>query len=88
MIKLPGKSKWLVVAAIFALCVAPTFISYQSYMFKQDDADYLYRAIAVSRAFWSGNVHGIGVAMISIRPPVMTLMGLPWGLVANLAGCR
>lgn len=79
MIKLPGKSKWLVVAAIFALCVAPTFISYQSYMFKQDDADYLYRAIAVSRAFWSGNVHGIGVAMISIRPPVMTLMGLPWG---------
>lgn len=79
MIKLPGKSKWLVVAAIFALCVAPTFISYQSYVFQQDDADYLYRAIAVSRAFWSGNVHGIGVAMISIRPPVMTLMGLPWG---------
>ncbi len=79
MIKLPGKSKWLVVAAIFALCVAPTFISYQPYRFNADDSDYLYRSIAVSRAFWSGNVHGIGVAMISIRPPVMTLMGLPWG---------
>src|SRR5208283_5021071 len=41
--------------------------------------DYMERAVAVNRAFWSWNVHGIGAAMISIRPPTMTFMGLPWG---------
>ena len=78
-----GSSKWLVVAALFAFCVAPTFISYQPYIFKWDDSDYLVRSIAVSRAFWSGNIHGLGAAMVSIRPPAMTLLGLPWGPLAS-----
>ena len=78
-----GKSKWLAVATIFALCVAPTFISYQPYLFRWDDSEYLQRSIAVSRAFWSWNVHGIGAAMVSMRPPAMTLLGLPWGPLAS-----
>ena len=83
MIKLLGKSKWLVAGALFAFCVAPTFVSYQPYLFRWDDSDYLRRSIAVSRAFWSGNVHGLGAAMVSIRPPAMTLLGLPWGPLAS-----
>ena len=83
MLDILGKSKGLVAAALFAFCVAPTFISYQPYWFSWDDSDYLQRSIAVSRAFWSGNVHGIGVAMVSFRPPAMTLLGLPWGPLAS-----
>ena len=83
MLDILGKSKWLVVAAVFAFCVAPTFISYQPYVFRWDDSDYLLRSIAVSRAFWSGNVHGLGAAMVSIHPPVMTLLGVPWGPLAS-----
>ena len=86
MIGILTKLKWPMVAVVFALCVAPTFISYQPYVFRWDDSDYLYRSMAVSRAFWSGNVHGIGVAMISIRPPAMTLLGLPWGPLASWDG--
>jgi hypothetical protein len=70
--------KWLGMAAIFALCVGPTFISYQPYLFEWDDSDYLRQSIAVSRAFWSLDRHGLG-AMVTIRPPAMTLLGLPWG---------
>ncbi len=68
-----------VVAVVFAFCVVPTFISYKPYVFRWDDAEYLQRSIDVSRAFWSGNVHGLGAAMVSKRPPAMTLLGLPWG---------
>jgi len=75
-------SKWLIVAAIFALCVAPTYISYQPYLFRWDDAEYLQQSVAVSRAFWSGNIHGLG-AMVTIRPPVMTWLGLPWGSITS-----
>jgi len=78
-----GKSKWFAVATIFAICIAPTFISYQPYLFRWDDSEYLQRSITVSRAFWSWNVHGMGVGMVSKRPPVMTLMGLPWGPLAS-----
>ena len=74
-----SKSMWLVVAVIFACCVAPTFISYQPYLFRWDDSEYLQRAIAVSRAFWSGDRHGMVASMVSIRPPAMTMLGLPWG---------
>ena len=77
-----GKSRWFVLAALFAFCVAPTFISYQPYVFAWDDSDYLLRSIAVSRAFWSGNPNGLG-AMVSIRPPAMTFLGLPWGPLAS-----
>jgi hypothetical protein len=74
-----GKSKWLVVAALFAVCVAPTFISYQPYLFTWDDGEYLIRSTRVSLAFWSGNAQGLVAAMVSGRPPAMTLLGLPWG---------
>ena len=83
MLEILGKSRWLLVAALFAFCVAPTFISYQPYLFAWDDADYLARAIALSRAFWSGNRHGLIGAMVSHHPPAMTLLGLPWGPSAS-----
>jgi hypothetical protein len=72
------KLKLLVATAIFGVSVAPTFISYRPYLFRWDDAEYLRRSIAVSRAFWSGNVHGHW-EMASDRPPAMTLLGIPWG---------
>jgi len=72
--------KLLLSTVVFALCTAPTIISYQSYKFEWDDSDYLWRAISVSRSFWSGNRHELGIAMLGTpRPPVMTLLGLPWG---------
>ena len=74
-----GKSKWWVAAALFGVCVAPTFISYQPWVFSWDDSDYLQRSIAVSRGFWSGNAHAVVAGMAGLRPPVMTLLGLPWG---------
>ena len=77
--KIPAKV-WLA-AAFFALCVAPTFISYQSYLFRWDDAEYLERAIHVSEGFWSRNKNEIHEGMVGIHPPVMTLLGLPWGPV-------
>jgi hypothetical protein len=75
--------KWLVAAALFALCVAPTFISYKPYIFTWDDAGYLQQSIEASRAFWSGNVHGLGAAIVGIHPPAMALLGLPWGPLAS-----
>jgi len=78
-----GKAKWLVVAVLFGLCVAPTFISYRPWVFTWDDSDYLSRSIEVSRAFYSWSVHQLGVAMVSMRPPAMTFLGLPWGPLAS-----
>jgi len=49
-----GKAKWLVVAVLFGLCVAPTFISYRPWVFTWDDSDYLSRSIEVSRVFIPG----------------------------------
>jgi len=79
---------WITGAVSFVLCIAPTFISYRPYEFSWDDSDYLLRAIRVSRAFWSGNVHGLGSAMVSGHAPIMTLFGLPWGTLTskNAAG--
>lgn len=79
--KFAGRSRatWLVAAVSFALCIAPTFISYKPYEFSWDDSDYLSRAIAANRAFWSGDVHGLGAAMVSWHTPAMTFLGLPWG---------
>jgi hypothetical protein len=68
-----------VVATLFALCVAPTFISYKPYIFTWDDAEYLNESIEASRAFWSGDIHGLRSAIVSVHPPAMTLLGLPWG---------
>jgi hypothetical protein len=78
-----GKSQSLAVAALFAFCVGPTFISYQRYLFSWDDSEYLLRSIEVSRAIWTGDVHRLGAAMVSIRPPAMTLLGIPWGRMAS-----
>lgn len=64
---------------MFAVCIAPTFISYQPYLFRWDEADYLTRAIVVSRAFWHGDMHRLLAGMVSIRPPAMTVLGIPWG---------
>jgi hypothetical protein len=72
---------WTLPASIvvFALCIAPTFVSYTPYSFRWDDSDYLWRSVAVSKAFWSGNAHEMRSAMVSMHPPIMTLLGLPWG---------
>jgi hypothetical protein len=83
MLGVLDRYKWLLVGALFAFCVAPTFISYQPYLFSEwDDSFYLRQSIEVSRAFWSGSVHGLG-AMVGIRPPAMALLGLPWGRLAS-----
>src|SRR5215469_4317107 len=73
------KSSWLLATALFGLCAAATFITYQPWVFTWDDSDYLWRSIAVSRGLWAGNAHLLGVGMVGLRPPVMTLLGLPWG---------
>jgi hypothetical protein len=75
--------KLLVSIVVFALCIAPTLVSYAPYSFRWDDSDYLWRSVAVSKAFWSGNAHEMRTAMVSFRPPVMTLLGLPWGPLAS-----
>src|ERR1700722_7419026 len=75
--------KLLFSTLVFAGCIVPTLVSYAPYSFRWDDSDYLWRSIAVSRAFWSGNRHELVKAMLSIRPPVMTLLGLPWGPLAS-----
>src|SRR5271166_5754920 len=71
--------KLTVSTLVFALCIAPTLVSYSPYFFRWDDSDYLWRSVAVSKAFWSGNMHEMRITMVNIRPPVMTLLGLPWG---------
>jgi hypothetical protein len=71
---------------IFVLCISPTLVSYTPYSFRWDDSDYLWRSIAVSRAFWTGNSHDLRAAMVSIRPPIMTFLGLPWGPLTSWDG--
>jgi hypothetical protein len=75
------RSKWtlLLSTLVFALCITPTVISYRPYYFAWDDADYLGRSIAVSTAFWSAQRRELRIAVVSDRPPIMTLLGIPWG---------
>jgi hypothetical protein len=75
--------KLLMSIVVFALCIAPTLVSYTPYSFRWDDSEYLWRSVAVSKAFWSGHAHDMGAAMVSVHPPVMTLLGLPWGPLAS-----
>jgi hypothetical protein len=75
--------KLLLSVATFVLCVAPTIISYRPYAFTWDDTDYLTRSITVSRSLWAGDIHGLGAAVHSVRPPIMTLLGLPWKALAS-----
>lgn len=74
-----GCAKWPTVAILVAACLGPTFISYKPTVLSWDDADYLVRAIAASRALWSGDAHRLGAAVVSVHTPAMTLLGLPWG---------
>jgi hypothetical protein len=67
----------------FAICIAPTLVSYEPYSFHWDESEYLWRSIVASRAFWSGNRHDLGMAMRSIRPPIMTFLGVPWGPLSS-----
>jgi hypothetical protein len=78
------------VTALLTACLGPTFISYKPMKLSWDDADYLARAVAVSRAFWSGDVHGLGAAMVSVHTPIMTFLGFPWGPLrssSNVGNC-
>ena len=77
------RAAWLIAAASFAFCVAPSFISYKPYQFSWDDSEYLARAIAVSHAFWSGDAHRVGAAMVSAHTPIMSLMDLAGGLLPS-----
>jgi hypothetical protein len=75
-----GRSSTLLLSIlVFAVCVAPTIICYRPYFFRWDDADYMARSVAVSQAFWSGDRHAVEDAMVSPHPPVMTMLGVPWG---------
>ena len=73
------KLKLLLSTVVFALCITPTVISYRPYYFAWDDADYLGRSIAVSTAFWSAHRRELRMAVVGDRPPIMTLLGIPWG---------
>lgn len=75
--------KLLLPTFFFALCAAPTIVSYQPYTYQWDDAGYLVNSIATSRAFWSGDPHALRMAVKGIHPPVMALLGLPWGPLAT-----
>jgi hypothetical protein len=80
------RSLYLLEAVLFALCAAPSFVSYRPYYFSWDDADYLARSVMVSRALWSGNLHGLGSIMMSVHPPAMMLLGIPWGRITSWEG--
>jgi hypothetical protein len=73
----------LLPTCVFALCAAPTIVSYQPYTFQWDDAGYLVNSVATSRAFWSGDLHALHRAVVGIHPPVMAMLGLPWGPLAS-----
>jgi hypothetical protein len=70
--------KLVVPTAVFAVCEAPTFVSYASYTFGWDDAEYLWRSMAASNAFWFGHRHDL-INAIGSHGPIMSLLGLPWG---------
>jgi len=81
---LKGQTKSLSIAALFALCIAPTFISYRPYTYTYDDAGYLLQSIKVSQILWSESLHGLRYTISrDIHPPAMMLLGLPWGPLAS-----
>lgn len=79
--------KLLVSTLVFTLCIMPTLVSYASYSFRWDDSDYLWRSIAVSRAFWNGNSHDMHAAMVSIRPSGHDVIGLALGTIGVMGRC-
>jgi len=81
---LAGLKPWIT-TVLFALLIAPAFISYKPSLVRWDDADYLLRSTLVSRAFWSADLPGMLRGMVSSRPPAMTLLGIPFGPIQNWA---
>src|SRR5579863_3877903 len=75
--------RYLLPAIVFALCAAPTIVSYQPYRYQWDDSTYLLDSIVASRAFWSGDHHGLRILIQGNHPPIMSLLGLPWGPLAG-----
>jgi hypothetical protein len=75
--------KLLLASFVFALCAAPTFVSYHPYTYEWDDSDYLVNSIETTRAVWSGDLRSFRMAVQGIHPPVMALLGLPWGTLAS-----
>ncbi len=80
------ESRWFLVAALFACCAAPCFISYRSHFLFPDGADSLARSIMVSRALWSWHLHGLGALLSADHPPAMMLLGIPWGPITSWEG--
>lgn len=77
--------KLLLPAFVFALCAAPAIVSYQPYAYQWDDSVYLGQSVAANKAFWSGDRHAFRMAIedFGTHPPVMALLGLPWGPFAS-----
>ena len=59
MNRLSFTARWILVWAVFVLCIASTFISYRPYAFHWDDAEYLWQSIGVSKAFWGAACMGL-----------------------------
>lgn len=79
----PGYAKYAIAAVLAAACLGPTFISYKPIILSWDDADYLVRAVAASRALWSGDTSRLGAAVVSVHTPAMALLGLPYGPIEH-----
>lgn len=73
------RSKWLWAAVVCGLGIGSTFISYQPYRLAWDDSDSVLRSLTVSKDLWAGQWLGVLGATVSIHPPAMSLLGLPWG---------
>lgn len=67
------------VAAVFALGVGSTFISYQPYRLMWDDSDSVLRSMTLSRSLWAGDWLGVLRATVNTHPPLLSLLGIPWG---------
>ena len=76
---MPLHWKLFLIVVLFIALIAPTFVSYEPYIYRWDDSDYLIRSMTVSKAVWSGDRHGLTAELHSdIRPPVMSMLALPW----------
>ncbi len=81
--------KLFLLVVVFIVCIAPTIICYDPYSFRWDDSDYLMRSMTVSNAVWSGNRHELVAEIRSNpRPPILTLLGIPWGPLTSWGAVR
>lgn len=75
--------QWLWAAAAFALGAGSTFISYRPYRLMWDDSDSVVRSMMLSRSLWAGDWPGVLRATVNTHPPVLSLLGFPWGPIAS-----